>query len=93
MRVGLIGALGLVVGLSGLGGCAPSTPQEFTVAGVIAPPGASQFANQDPAIDGVLAKQICADGYEKLGEQSVAADKGSYSQWKLRCTQYRASLF
>ena len=92
MRVGLGRAAGLMVVLSGLGGCA-STPQEFTVAGVIGTPGASEFANVDPAIDDVLAKQICADGYEKLGEQSVAADKGSYSQWKLRCTQYHLSLF
>ncbi len=92
MRVGLIGAVGLLAALSGLGGCA-STPQEFTVAGVVGNPGASQFANTDPAIDGVLAKQICADGYDKLDEQSVPADKGSYSVWKLRCTPYHASLF
>jgi hypothetical protein len=92
MRVGWIGAAGLVAVLSALGGCA-STPQEFTVAGVVGTPGASQFANTDPAIDAVLAKQICADGYEKLDEQSVPADKGSYSMWKLRCTPYHVSLF
>jgi hypothetical protein len=90
MRVGLVGAMALV--LSGLAGCS-STPQEFTVAGVIGNPGASQFANTDPAINDVLAKQICTDGYEKLDEQSIPADKGSYSQWKLRCTPYRVSLF
>jgi len=90
MRVGLAGAMALV--LAGLGGCS-STPQEFTVAGIIGNPGASQFANVDPAIDDVLAKQICTDGYEKLGEQSIPADKGSYSQWKLRCTPYHFSLF
>jgi hypothetical protein len=90
MRVGLVGAMALV--LTGLAGCA-STPQEFTVAGVIGNPGASQFANTDPAIDDVLAKQICTDGYEKLGEQSIPADKGSYSQWKLRCTPYHVRLF
>ena len=91
MRVGLVGAIALV--LTGLGGCAGSTPQDFTVAGVIGNPGASQFANTDPAIDDVLAKQICTDGYDKLGEQSIPADKGSYSQWKLRCAPYRLSLF
>ena len=90
MRIGLVGLVAL--GVAGLGGCA-STPQEFTVAGVIGTPGASQFANTDPAIDDVLAKQVCADGYEKLGEQSIPADKGSYSQWKLRCTQYHFRLF
>ena len=93
MRVGLVWAAGLMVVLSGLGGCDRSTPQEFTVAGVIGTPGASQFANVDPEIDAVLAKQICADGYEKLSEQSIAADKGSYAQWKLRCTPYHVSLF
>lgn len=90
MRVGLVGALALVA--TGLCGCS-STPQEFTVAGIVGNPGASQFANSDPAIDDVLAKQICADGYEKLSEQSIAADKGSYAQWKLRCTPYHVSLF
>jgi hypothetical protein len=89
MRVGLVGALALMVGLAGC----ESTPQEFTVAGVIGTPGASQFANTDPGINDVLAKQVCADGYEKLDEQSIPADKGSYSQWKLRCTQYHFSLF
>ena len=92
MRWGWIGAIGLVAGLSGLGGCS-SAPQDFTVVGVIGTPGASQFANTDPAINDVLAKQICADGYEKLGEQTVAADKGSYSQWKLRCTQYHFGFY
>jgi hypothetical protein len=91
MRVGLVGAMTLV--LTGLGGCAGGTPQEFTVAGVMGNPGASQFANTDPAIDDVLAKQICTDGYDKLGEQPIPADKGSYSQWKLRCTPYHLSLF
>jgi len=91
MRVGLVGALAL--GVMGLAGCSSSTPQEFTVAGIVANPGASQYANTDPAIDGVLAKQICADGYDKLGEATVPADKGSYSQWKLRCTPYHVSLF
>ncbi len=92
MRVGLVGAMALVLA-AGLGGCASSTPQEFTVTGIVGNPGASQFANTDPAIDDVLAKQICTDGYEKLGEQSVPADKGSYSQWKLRCTPYHVRLF
>ena len=40
-----------------------------------------------------LAKQICTDGYDKLSEQSIPADKGSYSQWKLRCTPYSLSIF
>ncbi|HEV2676958.1 MAG TPA: hypothetical protein VGV37_20690 [Aliidongia sp.] len=93
MRLGLVGAVGLVAVLSGVGGCVSTTPQEFTVAGVIGSPGVSRFANADPAIDAVLAKQICADGYEKLGEQSIPADKGSYSQWKLRCTPYRFGPF
>ncbi len=91
MRVGLVGALAL--GVVCLGGCANSTPQEFTVAGIVANPGASQYANTDPTIDAVLAKQLCADGYDKLDETSVPADKGSYSQWKLRCTPYHVSLF
>ena len=91
MRVELVGAIALV--LAGLGGCAGSTPQDFTVAGVIGNPGASQFANTDPGIDDVLAKQICADGYEKKGEQSIPADKGSYSQWTLQCTPYHVRLF
>ncbi len=91
MRVGLVGALALAV--VGLAGCSNSTPQEFTVAGIVANPGASQYANTDPAIDGVLAKQLCADGYDKLDETTVPADKGSYSQWKLRCTPYHVSLF
>jgi hypothetical protein len=90
MRVGLVGALALMV--AALSGC-ESTPQEFTVAGVIGTPGASQFANTDPGINDVLAKQVCADGYEKLDEQSIPADKGSYSEWKLRCTQYHFRLF
>ncbi|WP_189042293.1 hypothetical protein [Aliidongia dinghuensis] len=87
----MIGAVG-VAALLGLGGCS-STPEDFTVTGVIANPGASQFANTDPAVDAVLAKQICADGYEKLDEQSVPADKGSFDKWKLRCTQYHVRLF
>jgi len=91
MRVGLVGAMTLV--LTGLAGCANGTPQEFTVAGVIGNPGASQFANTDPAINDTLAKQICTDGYDKLAEQSIPADKGSYSQWKLRCTPYSLSIF
>jgi hypothetical protein len=91
MRVGLVGAMALV--LAGLGGCTGGTPQEFTVAGVMGNPGASEFANTDPAINDVLAKQICTDGYDKLDEQSIPADKGSYSQWKLRCTPYRLSVF
>jgi len=91
MRVGLAGWMALM--MAGLAGCTGTTPQQFTVAGLIANPGASQYANTDAGIAPVLAKLICADGYDKLDEKTVPADKGSYDQWKLQCTPYSPHLF
>jgi hypothetical protein len=90
MRVAFAVAAALI-----LGGCSlmpPSQQQEFTVSGAVPAATPAPFRNTDPQIDAVLARQYCADGYQKLGEASLPSDSGTLQQWQIRCTPYHPTL-
>jgi|GEM_PF-3964338 hypothetical protein len=87
-----IGHLALVVaGASALAGCGflpPSQQQEFAVTGAPPVPQAGIFRNTNPAINDTQARQACAEGYEKLGEQTLPADPGTFEVWRVRCAPH-----
>ena len=43
------------------------------------------FRNADANLNDGLARQICADGYDKLAEQTLPADPGTLTLWRVRC--------
>ena len=73
--------------------CAPSYPQEFAVTGAPASQQGTMFRNSDPKINDVLARSYCADGYDKLSDQTQQTDSGPIEEWRIRCTPYSVSLF
>ena len=77
-----------MLGASCLGACSflpPSQQQEFAVSGAPAVQTGAVFRNADANLNDVLARQVCADGYEKLGEQSLPVDTGTLTLWRVRC--------
>ena len=64
-------------------GCAPYIPvkDDFGVSAAIAPPGNTppefaEFNAYDPAINPLLADQMCATPYQPLGVKVIAAEPG-----------------
>ena len=82
----------LALGTLGLGACGflpPSQQQQFAVSGAVAQnPGT--FRNTDPQINERFAQQICADGYQKLGAQTLPADPGTLEEWHVQCAPHDA---
>lgn len=92
MRNGVLVRVSLaVLSVSMLGACGflpASRQQEFSVTGASPVQQAALFRNTDPNINDVLARQYCADGYQRLEQTTVAADPGSLERWRVRCTPY-----
>jgi hypothetical protein len=91
MRIGRLALVGFSA--SWLGACGflpPSQQQEFSVSGAPPTQTAGTFQNADPEINDALARQSCADGYEKLGEQTLPADPGTLEVWRVRCAPHEA---
>jgi hypothetical protein len=74
--------------ISWLGACAPSQQQEFVVSAVPSNQSAALFASADAGLDDAKARQICVLGYEKLGEQTLPADPGTFDTWRVRCAPH-----
>jgi len=69
-----------------LGGCVQTESQEFAVTAATPSPPGTMFRTSDPNVNDAQARAYCADGYEKLGEQSVATEDGMLQEWRVRCT-------
>ena len=82
----------VVLGTLGLGACGflpPSQQQQFAVSGALAQ-SAGTFRNTDPQINDHLAQQICVEGYQKLGAQTLPADPGTLEEWHVQCAPHEA---
>ena len=52
----------------------PTTPPEF-----------AEFNNYDPAVNPLLAQQMCATPYQELQERSISASPGGLAEARGRC--------
>jgi hypothetical protein len=92
MKTAAFAAAGLMLGFI-LAGCAAPQQQDFAVtASATASPPGTQFRSNDPNANDVLAKGVCADGYQKLDESTQPTDSGDLTEWHVRCTPYAAIL-
>ena len=56
------------------------------------PPEFAAFNNYDPAINALLAKQMCAQRYFLLEQKKLAAVPGEIDAWRSRCDPYEIRL-
>ncbi len=83
--------LGLALLVSALAGCTPYIPVKdgFGTSALVAvgdiPPEFAEFNNYDPAVNALLADQICATPYQPLEEMSLGASAGRLVQLRGRC--------
>jgi hypothetical protein len=85
-RVSALTAISVMVGACGF--LPPSQQQEFAVTGTVTAAQPTAFLSTEPDVNAVVAKQMCADGYEVLGTSVLPSDKGDMTGWKVRCTPY-----
>jgi hypothetical protein len=85
MRIGRFLVVAMAgMGLSACGFLPPTGPQDFTVTAV-------QPADQPGSSDAVAAlndqqaRLVCAEGYEKVKDDTQPADPGSFVVWQVRC--------
>lgn len=90
----LVAVLALVGGGFSLSGCSlvneflpPTEPQEFVVTGSIADV-PTPFRNSEPGVENIHAREICANGFEKLGEDTQPTDQGEINQVRVRCAKF-----
>jgi hypothetical protein len=82
--VAMFGALSLAA----CGFLPPSQQQEFAVSAAPATSTAGLFGTRDPNLNNALARQGCVEGYEKLTEQTLPADPGTWEVWRVRCAPH-----
>jgi hypothetical protein len=77
-----------------LAGCTPYIPVKpgFGTSAVVAkgdiPPEFAEFNNYDPAVNGLLAEQICATPYQLYEEKGLGGAPGSIVQAYGRCRNH-----
>ncbi|HTV89337.1 MAG TPA: hypothetical protein VME41_10005 [Stellaceae bacterium] len=77
-----------------LPGCTPYIPikDDFGNSALTAkrdvPPEFAEFNNYDPAINALVANQICATPYEELQARSVGASTGEIIEARGRCAEH-----
>jgi hypothetical protein len=92
MRVFLALAVALVVAASA--GCTPHLPAKegFGTSALVAvgdiPPEFAEFNNYDPAVNTLLADQICATPYQLSEEKAIGASSGRLVQAIGRCRNH-----
>ena len=77
-----------------LPGCTPYIPikDDFGTSALApkngVPPEFAEFNNYDPAVNALVANQICATPYEQLQARSVAAAPGEMIEARGRCATH-----
>ncbi|MGC2411779.1 MAG: hypothetical protein WA459_03655 [Stellaceae bacterium] len=72
-------------------GCTPYIPvkDDFGISALApsgdVPPEFAEFNANDPAVNGLLADQLCATSYQPLEEKSLGASTGRLIQARGRC--------
>lgn len=85
MRIGCFLAVAMAgLGLSACGFLPPTGPQEFTVTAV-QPADQSGSNEAVAALNDQQARLVCAQGYEKVKEDTQPADPGTFEIWQVRC--------
>jgi hypothetical protein len=74
-----------------ISGCTPYIPvkDDFAVSALVPsgdmPPEFAEFNANDPAVNSLLAAQLCATSYQPLEEKSLGASTGRLIQARGRC--------
>ena len=80
------------------GGCTHYIPVEdaFTTSALKPtgniPPEFAEFNNYDPAVNGLMADQICATAYIPLDDKSLRASPGELIAAQGRCRLYKVTI-